>query len=123
MHELRRARRAAWVLRGRRSLARGRAVTADVTVRWGWSGASGSADVLPTVALTDDLEVGDDSVAADERIGFISGFTGSNGLCVITQNEGGEEHAILFTDGRYIVQADRQLEEGRLDTVFATKFE
>jgi len=32
----------------------------------------------------------------DERIKFISGFAGSNGLCVITHKE-----AKMWTDGRY----------------------
>ena len=43
----------------------------------------------------------------DERIGYISGFTGSNGVCVITMTE-----ARMWTDGRYYIQAERQLEEG-----------
>lgn len=36
---------------------------------------------------------------------FISGFTGSNGTVVITKNDGG-----LWTDGRYYIQAEKQLE-------------
>lgn len=36
---------------------------------------------------------------------WISGFTGSAGTVVITQNE-----AILWTDGRYFIQADKELE-------------
>ena len=36
---------------------------------------------------------------------YITGFTGSAGTAVITQNE-----AKLFTDGRYFVQAVRQIE-------------
>ena len=43
----------------------------------------------------------------DERIAYISGFTGSNGLCVVTQTE-----AKMWTDGRYYLQAERQLEAG-----------
>ena len=43
----------------------------------------------------------------DERIKFISGFSGSNGLCVITQ-----DHALMWTDGRYYLQAEKQLEAG-----------
>lgn len=45
--------------------------------------------------------------SCDERVAFISGFTGSNGLCVITQNE-----ALMWTDGRYYLQAGKQLEKG-----------
>ena len=37
----------------------------------------------------------------DERISYISGFTGSNGLCVVTQKDEGDEHALMWTDGRY----------------------
>jgi len=36
----------------------------------------------------------------DERIKFISGFSGSNGICVTTQ-----EDAKMWTDGRYYLQA------------------
>ena len=43
----------------------------------------------------------------DERISYISGFTGSNGVCVITQKA-----AKLWTDGRYYLAAENQLEEG-----------
>ena len=40
--------------------------------------------------------------ACDERIEFISGFSGLNGVCVVTQ-----EHALMWTDGRYFIQAER----------------
>ena len=36
--------------------------------------------------------------AHDERVKFISGFSGSNGLCVITQDK-----ALMWTDGRYFL--------------------
>ncbi len=45
--------------------------------------------------------------ACDERIGFISGFTGSNGVCLVTMDD-----AKMWTDGRYYIQAERQLEAG-----------
>lgn len=44
---------------------------------------------------------------ADERIKFISGFSGSAGVCLITQ-----EIAFMWTDGRYWLQASKELEEG-----------
>jgi Xaa-Pro aminopeptidase len=47
----------------------------------------------------------------DERIAFISGFTGTNGLCVVTQG-GATEHALCWTDGRYYLQCEKQLTEG-----------
>ncbi len=37
---------------------------------------------------------------------YLSGFTGSNGTLVISQEEAG-----LWTDGRYFVQAERELED------------
>ena len=43
----------------------------------------------------------------DERIAFICGFTGSNGLCLTTQDK-----ALMWTDGRYYLQAQKQLYEG-----------
>ena len=43
----------------------------------------------------------------DERIAYISGFTGSNGVCVVTMNE-----AHMWTDGRYYIAAAKQLEAG-----------
>lgn len=43
----------------------------------------------------------------DERVKFISGFSGSNGICVVTQTD-----ALMWTDGRYYLQAQKQLEAG-----------
>ena len=40
---------------------------------------------------------------------FISGFTGSAGIVVVTENEAG-----LWTDGRYFIQAEKQLEESTI---------
>lgn len=49
----------------------------------------------------------------DERIGFLSGFTGSNGICLVTQDENpDDEVALMWTDGRYYLAADKQLYEG-----------
>nr|GMD49949.1 probable Xaa-Pro aminopeptidase P [Ipomoea batatas]GMD55440.1 probable Xaa-Pro aminopeptidase P [Ipomoea batatas] len=42
--------------------------------------------------------------ARDKRREFVSGFTGSAGLALITMNE-----ALLWTDGRYFLQAAQQL--------------
>lgn len=42
----------------------------------------------------------------DARRQFITGFTGSAGTAVITQDE-----ALLWTDGRYYQQAEKQLDE------------
>ncbi|XP_061342292.1 aminopeptidase P1 [Gastrolobium bilobum] len=42
----------------------------------------------------------------DERRAFVSGFTGSAGLALITKDE-----ALLWTDGRYFLQAEQQLSD------------
>ena len=50
---------------------------------------------------------------ADERVAFISGFTGSNGLCLVTRNEESyKDKALMWTDGRYYLQAENQLYNG-----------
>ena len=38
----------------------------------------------------------------DERVSFLSGFTGSNAIALISQDE-----ALLWTDGRYFLQAEK----------------
>jgi len=43
----------------------------------------------------------------DERIKYISGFSGSNGTCLTT-----EDQALMWTDGRYYLQAEKQLYDG-----------
>ncbi|KAK0425733.1 hypothetical protein QR680_009349 [Steinernema hermaphroditum] len=43
----------------------------------------------------------------DFRVKFLSGFSGSNAFTIITKSD-----ALLWTDGRYFVQADEQLEDG-----------
>lgn len=42
----------------------------------------------------------------DERRAFISGFTGSAGTAIVTKDK-----AYLFTDGRYFLQAEQQLDK------------
>jgi Xaa-Pro aminopeptidase len=43
----------------------------------------------------------------DERVQFISGFSGSNAIALITAKE-----ALLWTDGRYFLQAEKELLPG-----------
>jgi Xaa-Pro aminopeptidase len=43
----------------------------------------------------------------DGRVEFISGFTGSNGIVLISKTE-----ALLWTDGRYFLQAENELYPG-----------
>lgn len=57
--------------------------------------------VVPTSDFHDSEYVGEHFKARK----FITGFTGSAGTAVITMTEAG-----LWTDGRYFVQAERQLE-------------
>jgi Xaa-Pro aminopeptidase len=51
----------------------------------------------------------------DERIEFLSGFSGSNGICLVTQEDEADEAnelALMWTDGRYFLQAGKQLYDG-----------
>lgn len=41
-----------------------------------------------------------------ERLAWLTGFTGSAGFCIVTQDS-----AVLFVDGRYTLQASRQADE------------
>ncbi|KAJ3507038.1 hypothetical protein NLJ89_g6529 [Agrocybe chaxingu] len=47
---------------------------------------------------------------SDERRAFISGFNGSAGFAIVTL-----DNAYLFTDGRYFLQAEKQLDRLSLD--------
>ena len=44
---------------------------------------------------------------ADERIKFISNFSGSNGLGLVTKDV-----ALMWTDGRYYIQIEKELYPG-----------
>jgi len=48
--------------------------------------------------------------ASDERLAWLTGFTGSAGMAVV-----GAEHAALFVDGRYTLQAQQQLGDQPID--------
>lgn len=50
--------------------------------------------------------------ACEERLAFLTGFTGSAGLCVILPQE-----AALFVDGRYTLQAPAQVDAGAFTVV------
>ena len=54
------------------------------------------------VCFHEDQHDSEYTAPCDERIGFISGFTGSNGICVVTMDD-----ARMWTDGRYYLQADQ----------------
>ena len=57
------------------------------------------------VVFTDDYHMSEYSGAYFADREYLSGFTGSAGTLAVTQTE-----AALFTDGRYFVQAQAQLE-------------
>lgn len=61
--------------------------------------------LLLTVVPSEDNHSSEYIAASDARRQFISGFTGSAGVAVVTP-----ESAILSTDGRYIIQATKQLD-------------
>lgn len=63
------------------------------------NGGAISAYIIPS----DDCHQSEYISPADERRSFVSGFDGSAGTAVVTQNE-----ALLWTDGRYYQQAAKQ---------------
>lgn len=66
-----------------------------------------SAGVDAFIVPTDDPHQSEYVAPRYERRAFISGFTGSSGTAVITK-----DHALLWTDGRYFLQAQAELHEG-----------
>ncbi|KAK4416527.1 Aminopeptidase P1 [Sesamum alatum] len=66
--------------------------------------ASHSPKLDALVVPSEDYHQSEYVSARDRRRGFVSGFTGSAGLALVTANE-----ALLWTDGRYFLQAEQQL--------------
>lgn len=66
-----------------------------------------SANVDAYVVPSEDEHASEYPSDADLRRGFITGFNGSAGCAVVTPDA-----ALLFTDGRYFLQATQQLEQG-----------
>ncbi|KAL8477209.1 hypothetical protein ACS0TY_029486 [Phlomoides rotata] len=66
--------------------------------------ASHSPPLDALVVPSEDYHQSEYVSARDKRREFVSGFTGSSGLALITANE-----ALLWTDGRYFLQAEHQL--------------
>ncbi|KAI0682934.1 Creatinase/aminopeptidase [Cytidiella melzeri] len=62
-------------------------------------------DVTAYVVPSEDQHSSEYSAECDERRAYISGFTGSAGTAIVTL-----EGAFLFTDGRYFLQAEKQLD-------------
>ncbi|TIA79819.1 hypothetical protein E3P89_02973 [Wallemia ichthyophaga] len=55
---------------------------------------------------TTDAHASEEVAAADARLSFVSGFTGSSGIAIV-----GQHAAHLWTDSRYFIQAERQLSD------------
>ncbi|TYG40195.1 hypothetical protein ES288_D12G073600v1 [Gossypium darwinii] len=68
--------------------------------------ASQSPPLDALLVLSEDYHQSEYVSARDKRREFVSGFTGSAGLALITKNE-----ARLWTDGRYFLQATQQLSD------------
>ncbi|EIN09077.1 Creatinase/aminopeptidase [Punctularia strigosozonata HHB-11173 SS5] len=62
-------------------------------------------DVKAYVVPSEDSHFSEYSAHCDERRAYISGFNGSAGCAVVTT-----DNAYLFTDGRYFLQAEKQLD-------------
>ncbi|KAI0258993.1 Creatinase/aminopeptidase [Gloeopeniophorella convolvens] len=65
----------------------------------------GERNIDAYIVPSEDQHFSEYPAACDERRGFISGFNGSAGIAVVTK-----ENAYLFTDGRYFLQAEHQLD-------------
>ncbi|RPD55531.1 Creatinase/aminopeptidase [Lentinus tigrinus ALCF2SS1-7] len=68
--------------------------------------ATPEINVQAFVVPTEDQHFSEYIAQCDERRAFISGFNGSAGTAVVTEQE-----AFLFTDGRYFLQASKQLDK------------
>ncbi|XP_059489663.1 uncharacterized protein LOC132204848 [Neocloeon triangulifer] len=64
-----------------------------------------SLNIAAYIVLTNDDHQSEYVADYDERRRFISGFSGSSGWAVVTKNE-----SALWTDSRYFLQADQQLD-------------
>ncbi|KAJ1832601.1 hypothetical protein LPJ63_003405 [Coemansia sp. RSA 2711] len=67
--------------------------------------ASSKYNVAAYVVPSEDAHQSEYVAACDERRAFISGFDGSAGCAVITMDK-----ASMFTDGRYFLQASKQMD-------------
>lgn len=65
----------------------------------------GFEPLMAYIVPSDDAHQSEYLAARDRRRAFITGFTGSAGTAVITEKE-----ALLWTDGRYYQQAEKQLD-------------
>ncbi|KAK3033837.1 hypothetical protein RJ639_034255 [Escallonia herrerae] len=68
--------------------------------------ASHSPPLHALIVPSEDYHQSEYVSARDQRRKFVSGFTGSAGLALVTMNE-----ALLWTDGRYFLQAEQELSD------------
>ncbi|KAK3035251.1 hypothetical protein RJ639_033885 [Escallonia herrerae] len=68
--------------------------------------ASHSPPLHALIVPSEDYHQSEYVSARDKRRKFVSGFTGSAGLALVTMNE-----ALLWTDGRYFLQAEQELSD------------
>ncbi|KAL6771533.1 hypothetical protein ACKKBG_A26750 [Auxenochlorella protothecoides x Auxenochlorella symbiontica] len=71
------------------------------------SKAQDGEGVAAFIIPTEDAHMGEYPPDCDARRVFVTGFTGSAGTAVVTSDA-----ALLWTDGRYFLQAESQLESG-----------
>ncbi|GEQ72408.1 hypothetical protein JCM33374_g6095 [Metschnikowia sp. JCM 33374] len=71
-----------------------------------------SHGVAVYIVPSEDEHQSEETALADKRREYLSGFTGSAGLCVITLDDadGLVGEAAVSTDGRYFLQAEKQLD-------------
>ncbi|CAL1708592.1 unnamed protein product [Somion occarium] len=67
--------------------------------------SSSEHNVTAMVIPSEDQHMSEYIAACDERRAYISGFNGSAGTVIVTLKD-----AFLFTDGRYFLQAEKQLD-------------
>jgi Xaa-Pro aminopeptidase len=64
-----------------------------------------SKEIAATLVPRADIHQGEYVAPGDERLAWLTGFTGSAGFCVVTQDKAG-----VFIDGRYTEQAQAQVD-------------
>lgn len=69
--------------------------------------AMSGLSLCDSVVPSEDQHSSEYLAACDARRAFISGFTGSAGLAIVTATGKSQ----LFTDGRYFLQASKQLDD------------
>ena len=75
-------------------------------------GALGQAGVDGFIVPRADAHQGETVAPRDERLAWLTGFTGSAGLAVVLP-----DRAVLFVDGRYTLQAGEQVDVAVVEVV------